>query len=60
MYFYEDRMRAVALYIKVGKRAKAAIHQMGYRGSVMRICCAQCPARRVLQIMRPARASSVD
>ncbi|CAD0216679.1 hypothetical protein AGRHK599_LOCUS4942 [Rhizobium rhizogenes] len=25
MYSYEDRMRAVALYIKLGKRAKATI-----------------------------------
>ncbi|WP_181153680.1 hypothetical protein [Brucella pituitosa] len=30
MYSYEDRMRAVALYIKLGKRAKAAICQLGY------------------------------
>ncbi|MCY1552234.1 hypothetical protein D9M68_886160 [compost metagenome] len=30
MYSYEDRMRAVALYIKPGKRAKAAIRQLGY------------------------------
>ncbi|WLF99664.1 IS3 family transposase (plasmid) [Brucella intermedia] len=30
MYSYEDRMRAVALYIKLGKRAKATIRQLGY------------------------------
>ncbi|OYR13436.1 putative integrase, catalytic region [Brucella thiophenivorans] len=30
MYSYEDRMRAVALYIKLGKRPKATIHQLGY------------------------------
>ncbi len=30
MYSYEDRMRAVVLYIKLGKRAKAAIRQLGY------------------------------
>ncbi len=30
MYSYEDRMRAVALYIKLGKRPKAAIRQLGY------------------------------
>ena len=30
MYSYEDRMRAVTLYIKLGKRAKATIRQLGY------------------------------
>ncbi len=32
MYSYEDRMRAVALYIKLGKRAKATIRELGYPG----------------------------
>lgn len=30
MYSYEDRMRAVQLYIKLGKRANATIRQLGY------------------------------
>jgi putative transposase len=30
MYSYEDRMRAVELYIKLGKRLKAVIRQLGY------------------------------
>jgi len=30
MYFYEDRIRAVKLYIKLGKRAGATIRQLGY------------------------------
>ncbi|WP_421566584.1 hypothetical protein [Ochrobactrum sp. EDr1-4] len=30
MYSYEDRMRAVALYIKLGKGPKATIGQLGY------------------------------
>ncbi|SFB65008.1 hypothetical protein SAMN03159496_06633, partial [Rhizobium sp. NFR07] len=30
MYSYEDRMRAVKLYIKLGKRANATIRQLGY------------------------------
>ena len=30
MYSYEDRMRAVAFYIKLGKRPKATIGQLGY------------------------------
>ncbi|MDR6434833.1 transposase-like protein [Brucella pseudogrignonensis] len=30
MYSYEDRMRAVTLYIKLGKRPKATIRQLGY------------------------------
>lgn len=30
MYSHEDRMRAVALYTKLGKRAKATIRQLGY------------------------------
>ena len=30
MYSYEDRIRAVRLYIKLGKRTSAAIRQLGY------------------------------
>ena len=30
MYSYEDRLRAVELYIKLGKRLKAVIRQPGY------------------------------
>ena len=30
MYSYEDRIRAVELYIKLGKRAAASIRQLGY------------------------------
>jgi hypothetical protein len=30
MYSYEDRMRAVQLFIKLGKRANATIRQLGY------------------------------
>ena len=30
MYSYEDRLRAVRLYIKLGKRVRAAIRQLGY------------------------------
>ena len=30
MYSYEDRIRAVELYIKLGKRVKATIRQLGY------------------------------
>jgi transposase-like protein len=30
MYSYEDRMRAVELYVKLGKRAHATIRQLGY------------------------------
>lgn len=30
MYSYEDRVRAIALYIKLGKRPKATIRQLGY------------------------------
>lgn len=30
MYSYEDRVRAVQLYIKLGKRSGAAIRQLGY------------------------------
>lgn len=29
MYSYEERIRAVQLYIKLGKRASATIHQLG-------------------------------
>ncbi|RWY36629.1 IS3 family transposase, partial [Falsigemmobacter intermedius] len=30
MYSYEERMRAVALYIKRGKRSHATIRELGY------------------------------
>lgn len=30
MYSYEDRVRAVELYIKFGKRVRATIRQLGY------------------------------
>ena len=30
MYSYQDRLRAVELYINLGKRAAACIHQLGY------------------------------
>lgn len=30
MYSYEDRVRAVELYLKLGKRVKATIRQLGY------------------------------
>jgi transposase-like protein len=30
MYSYEDRMRAVQLYLKLGKRVGATIRQLGY------------------------------
>jgi transposase InsO family protein len=30
MYSYEDRIRAVALYITLGKRVRATIRQWGY------------------------------
>ena len=30
MYSYEDRIRAVELYIKLGKRARATIRQLDY------------------------------
>jgi len=29
MYSYEDRLRAVQLYLKLGKRIKATIRQLG-------------------------------
>jgi putative transposase len=30
MYSYEERMRAVELYIKLGKRVRATIRELGY------------------------------
>ena len=30
MYSYEDRIRAVKLYLKFGKRAAATVRQLGY------------------------------
>ncbi|MES2950469.1 MAG: hypothetical protein V4858_18140 [Pseudomonadota bacterium] len=31
MYSYEQRIRAVKLYIQLGKRLRATIRQLGYR-----------------------------
>lgn len=30
MYLYEDRLRAVRLYIRLGKRVSLTIRQLGY------------------------------
>ena len=30
MYSYEDRVRAVELYLKLGKRMEVTIRQLGY------------------------------
>jgi putative transposase len=30
MYSYEDRIRAIRLYVKLGKRTAATIQQLGY------------------------------
>lgn len=30
MYSYEDRIRAVELYVKLGKRVRPTIRQLGY------------------------------
>ncbi|HXQ23671.1 MAG TPA: transposase, partial [Candidatus Acidoferrales bacterium] len=30
MYSYEDKIRAVELYIELGKRVQATIRQLGY------------------------------
>ena len=40
MYSYEDRIRAVKLYIKLGKRLRATIRQLGYptKNSLMGWC----------------------
>lgn len=40
MYSYEDRVRAVELYLKLGKRIKATIRQLGYptKNSLMAWC----------------------
>ncbi len=46
MYSYEDRVRAVELYLKLGKRIKATIRQLGYgdvESGASRHACAQRP-----------------
>ena len=30
MYSYEERLQAVKLYLKLGKRCKATLRQLGY------------------------------
>ncbi|EJZ18527.1 integrase catalytic region [Rhizobium sp. Pop5] len=34
MYSYADRLRAVELYLKLGKRVKATIRQLGYPAKI--------------------------
>jgi transposase-like protein len=44
MYSYEDRLRAVQLYIKLGKRIGLTIRQLGWMPSSRR-CTRASPAR---------------
>lgn len=37
MYSYDDRIRAVKLYIKLGKRAATAIRLLGYPSAETRL-----------------------
>ncbi|AMU18510.1 hypothetical protein K6Y74_37420 [Burkholderia cenocepacia] len=37
MYSYEDRVRAVELYLKLGKRVKATIRQLGWDEMLPRV-----------------------
>ncbi len=49
MYSYEDRVRAVELYLKLGKRVKATIRQLGYPMLKFEVCAngVRCNANRV-------------
>ena len=38
MYSYEERMKAVQLYIKYGRRAAPVIHELGYPNRHMLVC----------------------
>ena len=40
MYSYEDRIRAVKLYLKLGKRIAATLRQLGYptKNPLIRCC----------------------
>lgn len=42
MYSYEDRLRAVRLYIKLGKRIGLTIRQLGYPTKNAPICACDC------------------
>ena len=48
MYSYEDRLRAVQLYIKLGKRAGLTIRQLGY------------PSKNALKVWHLAYEQSSD
>lgn len=46
MYSYEDRLRAVALYIMLGKCAKSTIYQLGYPSTnALKGCCREYETR---------------
>jgi hypothetical protein len=58
MYSYENRVRAVELYLKPGKRVKATIRQLGYAPAFMATYNARFakPPRSNFDVHRPLRA----
>ncbi|WP_343287088.1 helix-turn-helix domain-containing protein [Rhizobium sp. AC27/96] len=57
MYSHADRLRAVDLYIKLGKRVKATIRQLGYpTKNALRNWCREYEQHRGLRVRSVARA----
>jgi len=56
MYSYSDRLRAVELYIRLGKRVKATIRQLGYpTKNALKSWYREYEQRRDLCVSDPAR-----
>lgn len=56
MYSYSDRLRAVELYIRLGKRVKATIRQLGYpTKNALKRWYREYEQRRDLCVRYPAR-----
>jgi len=50
MYSYEDRLRAVKLYLKLGRRTNATLRQLGYPSkNSLKVWCAEFEQSRDLR-----------
>lgn len=57
MYSYADRIRAVELYLKLGKRLKTTIRQLGYpTKNALKAWCREYEQARDLRVRCAARA----
>jgi len=64
MHGYEDRSRAVALYIKLGKRVQATIRELGYPTKNTLMCWyreyERCRDLSIVSALRPTKFSEAQ